>query len=199
MGWIVFDYGEVLSRRSTMLPKHAEVYGVTEQEFAPAYWKVRDAYDRGQPDLEYWRAVGAELGVEVDEETSAALTEADISGWLELDPDSVVLLDELAEAGVPLALLSNAPTSFAATVREQSWAKRFRHLVFSGELGVAKPDAEIWAALLDQLGAPAADCLFLDDRQVNVDGARRAGLDAELWAGAAAIRPRLRELGVLPS
>ena len=59
------------------------------------------------------------------------------------------------------------------------------HLVFSGDLFMAKPDVEIYAALVGKLGAAAAaDCLFFDDRQTNVDGAVAAGLTAHLWTSA---------------
>lgn len=67
----------------------------------------------------------------------------------------------------------------------------FRHLVFSGDLRLAKPDTQIWAALLGALGAGPASCLFVDDRRPNVDGARRAGMHAHLWSSATALRPEL--------
>lgn len=57
-------------------------------------------------------------------------------------------------------------------------------MLFSGDLGCAKPDAEIWAELLRRTGAPAGDHVFFDDRQVNVDGALAAGINARLWRGA---------------
>jgi putative hydrolase of the HAD superfamily len=56
---------------------------------------------------------------------------------------------------------------------------------------MAKPDAEIYTALLDTLGAEPADCLFVDDRQINVDGARAVGLAAHLWTSADELAPAL--------
>jgi putative hydrolase of the HAD superfamily len=56
--------------------------------------------------------------------------------------------------------------------------------VFSGDLCLAKPDVEIYAALVGKLGARAADCLFVDDRQANVDGAVAAGWSAHIWTSA---------------
>ncbi|HEY8374174.1 MAG TPA: HAD family phosphatase [Pseudonocardiaceae bacterium] len=200
--WVVFDYGEVISRRTDALPELAARYGVPVDRFESAYWARRDAYDRGQPDLDYWRGVATELGLPaaevVDETTAAELTERDVRGWLELDPGTTTLLDELTAAGVPLALLSNAPASFARAVERQPWARYFAHLVFSGDLGVAKPDAKIFTELVHRLDARPEECLFLDDRRPNVDGARAAGLQAELWSGADAARARLTELGLLP-
>lgn len=195
--WIVFDYGEVISQATKALPELAAVVGVEVTAFSAAYWAERDSYDRGRPALEYWGAVGARVGVEVSEAVAAALTDADVAGWLHTDPAALDLLAELEAAGVPLALLSNAPSPFGRAAEREPWARHFRHLVFSGDLGLAKPDARIWVELTDRLGVSPGECLFLDDRQVNVDGAIRAGLLAERWSSAALIRARLVELGLL--
>ncbi|XES01527.1 HAD-IA family hydrolase [Streptomyces sp. S1D4-11] len=75
-------------------------------------------------------------------------------------------------------------------------------MLFSGELGVAKPDPDVCSVLAEQSGARPADCLFLDDRQENVDSARRAGLRAEHWSGTGAGRtgrnPLPGVLGTVP-
>ncbi|GAB2978681.1 HAD family phosphatase [Amycolatopsis acidiphila] len=182
--WIVFDYGEVICGRTDALPELASTLGVGVAEFEPHYWALRDKYDRGASDLEYWGAVGDALGVQVDQSTSDTLTRIDIQGWSCLEPASVELVSALAEAGASLALLSNAPSSFARFAEKQDWAQHFRVRVFSGDVGVAKPDPAIFELLLARLQAQAGECLFFDDRQSNVDGARAAGLRAHRWQGA---------------
>jgi len=190
-GWVVFDYGEVICGRTGALPRLAEVLGVPLAEFEPHYWAQRDAYDRGCSDLEYWSAVGGALGVPVPESTSDRLTRIDVDGWSDVRPDSLELLAALSAAGVPLALLSNAPSSFARFAERQEWLRHFRVHVFSGDVGIAKPDPGIFELLVTRLGADPADCVFFDDRQSNVDGARAAGLRAHLWDGADAARGAL--------
>ncbi|WP_020669374.1 HAD-IA family hydrolase [Amycolatopsis nigrescens] len=183
MNWIVFDYGEVISTRTTALPSMAAALGVQQAAFEPRYWAHRDRYDRGCTDLEYWRAVGDDLGLAVDQSTSDTLTALDVEGWSHTSPESVELLAALAEAGASLALLSNAPSSFARFAERQDWAGHFRVRLFSGDVGIAKPDPEIFRTLVSRLGAEPADCLFFDDRQSNIDGARAAGLRAHRWLG----------------
>jgi putative hydrolase of the HAD superfamily len=186
--WVVFDYGEVISQPSGALPELASLLGAPVEDFAAAYWEPRHDYDSGTPDLVYWRAVGARLGVEVDEALSARLTDVDVRGWLRPDPSVLELLADLASEGVPLALLSNASATFARVAEREPWTRHFRHLVFSGDLGVAKPDPRIFAALAERIGADPRDCVFFDDRQVNVDGANAAGLTGVLWQGSSHAR-----------
>jgi putative hydrolase of the HAD superfamily len=181
--WTVFDYGEVICGRTTAVPELAAAMGVDPADFEPQYWKQRDRYDRGAADIEYWGALGEALGVPVDQSTSDTLTEIDIKGWSCVEPASLELLAALDEAGASLALLSNAPTSFARFAERQDWARHFQVRLFSGDVGVAKPDRAIFELLLARLDAQAGDCLFFDDRQSNVDGARAVGLRAHRWQG----------------
>ncbi|MFI9382989.1 HAD family hydrolase [Kutzneria sp. NPDC052558] len=189
--WLVFDYGGVISRHTQAVPAMAARVGVAAEVFEPHYWPAREAYDRGCPDIDYWRAVCGPVGVEVDDALSDELTRMDIEGWLPTDEDTVKLLGRLAGMGARLALLSNAPGSFGRVAERQPWAEHFTHVVFSGDLRMAKPDAEIYRSLLGTLGAEAADCLFVDDRQVNVDGAKAVGLSAHLWTSAEELAPTL--------
>lgn len=191
VSWIVFDYGEVISARTEALPKLAATLGAGLAEFEPHYWHFRDRYDRGGADLEYWGAIGAALGVPVDESTSDTLTRIDVEGWSKLEPGTVGFVTGLAQGGASLALLSNAPSSFARHAEKQDWARYFKVLVFSGDVGVAKPDPEIFEHLVARLGVPAEECLFFDDKLSNVEGARAAGLRAHQWRGTGSARGAL--------
>jgi putative hydrolase of the HAD superfamily len=192
--WIVFDYGEVISKRTAALPDLAEVLGTDSVAFESAYWAHREAYDRGMPDQEYWSAVA---GKELDEPTSAQLTKIDTTGWLITEQSTLELIADIKAAGHGLALLSNAPSAFGRLVEVEAWSRQFEHLIFSGDLRMAKPDPQMWAALLDRLGAQPRDCVFFDDRQVNIDGAAAAGIDAQLWVSAAKAREHLTAVGIL--
>lgn len=188
VNWIVFDYGDVLSKPSPARPALAARMGAPLAEFERAYWEYRIPFDAGSTPLEYWQTIGDAVGVPVDEAMSADLTRIDVEGWSHLEPSSKALLEALAEAGANLALLSNAPAVFGEWVRAQDWARHFRVTLFSGDVRCVKPDAKIFQLLLEQLDAEPGDCLFFDDRQSNVDGARAVGLKAQLWNGADAAR-----------
>jgi putative hydrolase of the HAD superfamily len=197
MRWVVFDFGQVIGLRTEAVPALAARVGAPLPEFEAGYWAHRAEYDLIGDDLGFWRAVAGPLGIEVGPALAAELTEADEAGWLRVDPAAVALIAELAGRGVPMAILSNAPSSFGRVVRAQPWAKYFRTLLFSADLGVVKPDRAIYETLLDRIDADAADCFFTDDRQTNVDGAIAAGLRAARWQSAAALRPLLVEFGVI--
>jgi HAD superfamily hydrolase (TIGR01509 family) len=82
-------------------------------------------------------------------------------------------IDSLRDRGVRTALLSNAAGGGGA---ELGLARYFDALVFSGEVGFAKPAAQAYLLTADRLGLPAGACAFVDDSRGNVVGAVAAGM-----------------------
>ena len=90
--------------------------------------------------------------------------------------DSIALLDELAQRGVPLYGLSNmsAPVFAVLKSRHAHW-DRFRGIVVSGEVGMVKPDPEIFHHLARRYDLIPAETVFIDDHLPNIESARRLG------------------------
>ena len=53
-------------------------------------------------------------------------------------------------------------------------------VVDSSVVGMRKPDAEIFAHLLSELGVDADEAVLVDDTPVNLDGARSVGMQTVL-------------------
>ncbi len=67
----------------------------------------------------------------------------------------------------------------------------------SHEMGVLKPDREVFELVLARLGLPAERVLFLDDNLLNVEGAASCGMRSVLVQGVAEAQRALIEAGVL--
>jgi epoxide hydrolase-like predicted phosphatase len=76
-------------------------------------------------------------------------------------------------AGVRTALLSN---SWGNEYDRSDWHEMFDAVVISGEVGMRKPEREIFELALDRLGLPAGECVFVDDVAPNIAAAAEAGL-----------------------
>jgi putative hydrolase of the HAD superfamily len=61
----------------------------------------------------------------------------------------------------------------------------FEVVVDSAFVGTRKPEPEIYAITLERLGLPASACVFLDDLEVNVEGAREAGMQGVVYRDTA--------------
>ena len=84
---------------------------------------------------------------------------------------------------------------------ERHWAEfgiadLFEDRFLSHEIGLLKPDLAAFEYVVEALGCPAERILFLDDNQINVDGARAAGLRSERTRGVVEARAILSSIGL---
>ena len=176
----MFDYGGVVSHPPTQqdLAQLAGVAGAPVPAFTDWYWTWRRAYDLAELDIPgYWRQVGRGLGRDFGEAEIAELNRLDHASWLRLQAGTIALIEDLRAAGLPLALLSNAPGELAGAIGRLPMASHFGQLLFSCELKLAKPDPECYTTALARLGVGPEDVIFIDDRSENVTAA--AALDLQ--------------------
>ncbi|WP_165970559.1 HAD family phosphatase [Actinomadura sp. 6K520] len=194
MDWVIFDYAGVISRPppDDAGARPAEALGVEPADFWPAYWKNRRPYDLGAVDAgEFWRDVGERLSRPVDDALVERLVDLDLGCWLDINADTMEIIEALAARDVPLALLSNAVVEMARLIDGRSWAGHFRRRLFSADLHLTKPSPEIYHRTCELLRTRPGDVLFVDDRQENVDAARAVGIESLLFTDAARLRAEL--------
>lgn len=110
-------------------------------------------------------------------------------------PGTHAIVEELDERGVPLFAITNFSADFWRPFhdREKEFFKRFRDIVVSGEEKLLKPDPAIYYLALDRFGLKPGEALFIDDREINVEGARAVGMHAHLFTTADDLRIRLKD------
>ena len=122
----------------------------------------------------------------------------DFRTWLSAPLPGAEELVRAVRARATVACLSNT--------NEVHWEDRgrrwelmdlFDHRFLSFELGRVKPDAEAYEYAIDAIAAPPQRVLFLDDNQLNVDGAAAVGLQVARVRGVDEARHALVLAGVL--
>lgn len=182
---VIFDHDNVVVRydRAGRVAAMAAALARTQDEVAAAVFGsgLEDAADAGRlSPAEYLGAVGERLGCPVPREVWAAARAAGTVA----DPRMVALVGRVARH-TPVALLTNNGSllreEFAVISPEV--AALGVPLYASGDLGLAKPDPEVYRAVAARHGVAPAAALFVDDSAGYVAGARRAGLRAHLFTG----------------
>jgi epoxide hydrolase-like predicted phosphatase len=98
---------------------------------------------------------------------------------LDPNPPMIELMRELQGEGYRMAMLTNNVREWEPLWRPMLPVDEiFETVVDSGFVGCRKPESRIYAVTLERIGAPAGSCLFVDDVEVNCEGARRAGMRA---------------------
>jgi putative hydrolase of the HAD superfamily len=104
------------------------------------------------------------------------------------------LVDQLRATGLNVSVLSNDGSSLRGYMEDLGIARHFDTVFVSGELGMMKPDQRIYVHAARQLGVEPKEILFIDDKQSNVDGALRAGMQAAVYQSVTQVRNLLTDL-----
>jgi putative hydrolase of the HAD superfamily len=197
---VLFDYGMVLSSVPEELHwgQLEQVLDAEQAGFQAAYWKYRDAYDRGALSAQtYWETVAHDLDKPIDAQVLRALIDADTVVWTQPNVEMMEWAARLNRAGIKTGILSNIGDAMELGVLGRFPALgEFTHHTFSHRLGIAKPDAEIYRYAVRGLGVPAGEILFVDDREENILAARAAGMVAVQYSGHGGFVEEMRRMGL---
>ncbi len=184
---IIFDYGKVLSLPPTaeQWQRLASPFGVSQPEFQKQYWGFRDIYDRGEVNgAQYWEKIAGLNGKHLANGDVEQLIAWDNDQWTNLTPEMLDFARREQASGKKIAILSNMQREMLAFMRKKfDWLDEFNVQMYSCEVGIVKPNPEIYLKCCTKLGSRPGSTLFVDDKQPNIDGAIAAGLQALLFHG----------------
>lgn len=89
--------------------------------------------------------------------------------------------EDMKKKGYHIYVLSNACDRFHTYFPKFYDTDFFDGIVVSSDVHMIKPDAKIYQYLLDTYYLNAEECLFLDDREENVEAAKGVGMKAEIF------------------
>ena len=182
MDLYLFDFDDTLYDYDfrMRLPAISLLTGASQYHLAKTWWA--GGYER-RAEAGEWQT-SAEYLDQFHNVTGAALS---LEGWRETRmlastpiAGSVAALRRAATLGT-VGVLTNNPSPFAeslAVLAPDVAAVIGENLLVSSDLGVRKPDAEIFRLALARFGAKPENTFFTDDSQANVDGARAVGVTA---------------------
>jgi len=110
-----------------------------------------------------------------------------------LSPEQAMIdaVESARAAGIRTGLISN---SWGTGIYERAPMAIFDATVISGDVGLHKPEPEIYELGAERIGVPPANCVFVDDLRENVAGAEAVGMTAILHREPAETIAALSEL-----
>jgi HAD superfamily hydrolase (TIGR01549 family) len=195
--YLVFDAGGTLVfPDQVFLIQQAAVHGIelTQEQLSCGYYELiytldYQAYRRGR-DFPYdpWpqgyacallESIGIGGPVVKAINQAAQVHHKQRSLWTFTYPWVPKALDDLAQQGYRMSVISNSEDPTGKILRDIGLAHYFDRIFYSAELGVAKPDSRIFERALHDLDLQPADALYIGDVfAVDVRGANSAGVGA---------------------
>ena len=171
---IVFDLaGVVVARNQERCPQYIMdyFYFINSGEALPEFW---DDYDRGTRDIDSVAQCLAEFRGSDFETAKSRMLEA--VTYQEQVAPTAELIAELKAAGYRLFVLSNMSKDYIEFLRKMPVFQHFEGEIVSCEVGLIKPEREIYNLLLDRYNLVPEQTMFIDDRKPNVDAAAEVGI-----------------------
>lgn len=197
--FIYFDLGKVLLDFShdLMLSQMGEQVGLDRNRVRELVFDsgLSQRYESGDIDSdqfcnEFFQAAGVEC-----EPEELLIAGSDI---FSLNTEMMPLIMHLSQSGIGVGILSNtcpAHWEFASS-RFRFLTDFFSTTILSYKVGVMKPGREIYDVAAERAGVDPASIFYVDDLSDNVEGARSAGWDANVFRSANQVQGLLLERGV---
>lgn len=193
---VIFDYGSVLSRTLDPAPRR-----IWEQRLGLAPGQLQHAVHNDGSWIEaqcgrltadaYWQDVGVRLGLSP---AATARLRTDFYRGDRRNDELVARIEQLRAAGCRLGILSNFSLELHVLLAQHDLWRYFDHIAISAELGVMKPQAAAYEAILTLLDLPAHACIFIDDTPANVEAAQALGFHGIVFRDNASCLAALNRL-----
>lgn len=118
---------------------------------------------------EFYKRLEDKIGVPADS------IREDTHNLTMLNQEMFALIEQL-KSKYKIGLLSNAGDGEFYALERDGILDTFDAVIASYLLKIAKPDPRIYKKCADKLGVKPAECVFIDDNQINVEGAEKAGM-----------------------
>ncbi len=195
---IIFDLGNVLV--DFCWEKHFHSFGFSSEVFDRlAKATVMDSswnlFDKGvlQEDELLQIFIANDPGIEKE----IRMMFQNISGTIEPYTYAEDWIRELQKAGYRVLILSNySEKSYRECGEKLSFVNIADGAVISYREKMVKPDLEIYQLLLDRYHLTPQECVFLDDKQENIEGAKKAGMNGIVFTTRENAIKELEKLGV---
>jgi epoxide hydrolase-like predicted phosphatase len=192
---IYFDVGGVLLRTEYQAPREhlAERLNTTYEDLVHIVFESETSARASIGDITteaHWEAVAQRLRLPASE--IKGVREEFFAGDV-LDRSLVEFIRTLRPR-YKTGVISNAWPDAHEFLLANKLDEVFDTIVISAEVGVMKPDPQIYQIALDKLGVPAGEAVFVDDTPPNVEAARAHGMRGILFRDPARALSELKEM-----
>lgn len=196
---VVFDFGGVMTtkeNRQLVVDFLCRTLNLTDEQFAEANLKKKEALKTGKTDEEFWIEFAAQKKMALPEEWASEFRSV-MTQAIGVNAEMYDLVDEMKGKQIPVALLSNIDERLSKLIRQLGLYQPFDPCLLSCEIGYDKPDPGSYAYLLEKLDLSAEDVVFIDDKEENVRAAKEIGIDAIWFQSPQQLKEELKERGLL--
>ena len=116
---------------------------------------------------------------------------------LSIDNRMLKVVELLKQNGYKVGIVSNVIAEHAAVLERVNFYSQFEPCVLSCNIGVRKPQPDIYRMAVKMSGVSLRSCLFIDDSPVNVQAAQELGMNGLVFSSIEQLCEDLTSLRLL--
>jgi epoxide hydrolase-like predicted phosphatase len=189
---LVFDFGGVLyeSKKEPLHDFVKKTFHVGDEGLQKIRKELKDAHAAHIPEIIAWKKAALEFGVTLPDDWTTQLDTVTQNAIVEVKGMREIV-QSYRDKGYSTAVFSNIDSRHAETIRKLGCYNGFNTVVLSCEIGVDKPDPNAYKVMLEKVNVDPKNCIFIDNKQENVDAAKALGIDAILFTSPEQIKTDL--------
>jgi epoxide hydrolase-like predicted phosphatase len=180
---IIFDYDGVIKKSQKLSLDIADLYGISVEEyekFVPQLKPIIGKFDKALiSEKEFWIEFSDAIGKPVPERCEERAKKMYKDKFV-FFTEVIELINELKNQGLRLSILSNVFPYQAEIIKENNGYALFDDVFLSCERGLKKPDLEFYELVTKEMNVRPQECLFVDDKEVNILPAEKLGMKTVL-------------------
>ena len=199
--WLLVDIGDVLLLKdrnadqtfTQLLANELRVDFELAQKINHAHYSTMDvAYI---PEEDFVASLEKNLGYKAPTDIFAYFARAYEK---QVRPNTALLhfLDEMRASGIKTAVLSNTVAVYRDIQERMGISKKhgFEPILYSWEIGMLKPNRDIFELALRKLDVKPEEVIFIDDKLEHIQGAQRVGMRTILFDDTERVISRIRKM-----
>jgi len=181
---VIFDYGGVMKDAHALSLDVPAICNISQEEFEitrEERIELVGMAERGEiDDEEQWRRYSKIIDKPIREDAVKVAEESYRETFI-FNNEMFNFAKELKSKGIKVAVLSNILKFEADVIREKHGYDEFSPVVLSCEVGMNKPNKNIYLFALEKLNLKPEECIFIDDKEKYLLPAQELGIKTVLF------------------
>lgn len=195
---IIFDGGGVLTYNTDkqMYSDIAKSFNIGVEEVISKIDPLLEKFERGDVSHKnMWKKFSKEVNKDLPSDYLELISRSHDKNS-KINDEMINFTKELKNKGYKITILSNTNILHAEFNKKRGLFDGFDPIILSYEVHMFKPDLEIYKLTVKKLGLKPEECVFVDDLEVNIEGARKIGMCGVCFRNIAQLKEDLRKLKI---
>lgn len=181
---IVFDYGGVIELKDGDLIKEiADSLQITKKDWQEVYFTLNHLNNTGKKS---WREVATIVAKKFNASDIQISFIQDLINKYDqkriLNLELIEIIKDLKKKNYKIGILSNYSTTLRDKLTRLNIIDLFDEVIISSEVGLQKPQPEIFEIVFNKLNIKNSEMIFIDDTERSLEGADKIGYVPILYA-----------------